>query len=1642
MPTLSNLFVSLRRIAVSVLIMAILSNSVFAATFTIDTDGEASDNTPGDGSCDDGAGNCTIKAAIDEVNALAGVHTVNVSGVRSAAVTAPLPSIVSADVIFDLNSSGTAFDLDGTAIPFSADGLAIDADGVTINGAYIHGFLSSGVAINSGHKDTTISDNVLGANFSGVKIETTNSDILISNNKIGTNAAGDAANANEFGISMTTNADNNFNSGDGGGVGVADGLMIDGNVISGNNVDGIKFDGSAGTDKYDGNITIQNNCIGTSGSGAGTCTGTDLGNAQKGVYMAPGTNLSANIDIVDNVIAGNNTGGIVVPNDNNDVAGDSILIDGNKFGTHDGTTAIASVGDAILVNGESVTISNNIIGNYAGDGIELSGDEADDATIVITGNNIGVAGATTGIGNGGTGDFGNDQSGILVNDDNIASVTIGGNNASDGNVIGNNLRGIDVSNTKATATTNIYNNYIGVEADGATSAAQTQGALHISDGGTTNVGGDGKGNVLSNASSGSNGILVEGGGAVTIQGNKIGTTISGLVAASNAVAGISVSGAGVTSLIIGGATAALGNVISANGTDGIEILQVANSSTVVSIMGNYIGIGGDGTTTAGMTNGASGISLEAGAVTVGGDNSLGALGTGALGEGNVISNNTVTGIEVSGSGMSALNVFGNIIGLKKGGGGVYDTAAGNVSHGVSFPSPTNIATVVIGASDFSKRNIISGNGARGIDFTSAVGALTSIVIKNNYVGTDYLGVADVGNTGAGIIINVLVSTTVAIGGILAGEENVISGNGDIGIQAKGGLFTILGNIVGLNAAGDAALGNSGYGININGANASATLGNGTDDGRNVVSGNAGAGVSVSTALSALIQGNYIGLNLAGDAALGNGSDALGVGMNNGGVFLMNSTADAVIFGSDGDGVNDANEGNHVSGNYGQGVLVIAANGMKIAGNYIGLDATGLTAIPNQAGSEGYDLISSGETAYASPTKFNGSGIIVYDTFANAINNLKIGHDTIANLGNVIGSNVGSGIVISGDASGTGQDWSSGYIKNNKIGVLADGTTESVNGGYNLYVDDQLGASTISNLSIGGSQNVFNNGASGDVGIFMNEITDAKLAAGSKLTDLYANNTFTEGTTPPSNRYWEQWISGVLTDWSPKYICSDGLDNDGDGQTDFPTDDGCSSATDSDETDPVVTPPASGGGGAFYFIGNNTKQNIVIPDKNDVKVVTEVAPPKNPVPPTQNPVESVVEEGVNAAENVADYIVYNIEEVVDGGGEKVLVSGSERGALYEFIKSQQDSSASGERTIREFSEQAQNIIALFDADSSDYEGVKAVIVGVITEFLDGLSVEESLVFTAGDETFISADGFDLALTDEELASIKGANPGMDVITPSTVNSDGVGILYSLMNDLNPFALDSNGNGVPNITELFVHNFPDKGLFDLSEALKKHMIVTNLQSFNDLPILFTNNNYSNRVSISIFGEDGPYESLVAKIIEPDEEVELKDGEEEPAPEFEEIERGEGEIEGNKDIYTMDNYLEDGKYYILINRKSVDGEEIKEEDLPVYIAEFEVVSNKLLETSELDLSKESIIEDDQVKEVEVIRGTVNRPGATVFISFQSVVFNSVVIADANGNFALAVPEGLPDGQHEIVVYAYDEDLVQRRGIVSNLSRLIFIR
>ena len=83
----------------------------------------------------------------------------------------------------------------------------------------------------------------------------------------------------------------------------------------------------------------------------------------------------------------------------------------------------------------------------------------------------------------------------------------------------------------------------------------------------------------------------------------------------------------------------------------------------------------------------------------------------------------------------------------------------------------------------SDRNVISGNLFAGIEL---FGTATLNLVYGNYIGLDATGTLDRGNDQEGIDLEFAGGNT--IGGPLAGQRNIISGNGSDGIEIDGGDF--------------------------------------------------------------------------------------------------------------------------------------------------------------------------------------------------------------------------------------------------------------------------------------------------------------------------------------------------------------------------------------------------------------------------------------------------------------------------------------------------------------------------------------------------------------------------------------------------------------------------------------------------------------------------------------------------------------------------------------------------------------------------------------------------------------------------------------------------------------------------------------
>ncbi len=247
---------------------------------------------------------------------------------------------------------------------------------------------------------------------------------------------------------------------------------------------------------------------------------------------------------------------------------------------------------------------------------------------------------------------------------------------------------------------------------------------------------------------------------------------------------------------------------------------------------------------------------------------------------------------------------------------------------------------IIGGLALEDRNLISCNVDDGI---SMIGMLASDnFIQGNFIGTDVNGTAPLGNFGDGVVINNAPNN--AIGGAAIGAANVISSNaGDgvfiNGIDATGNL--VLGNFIGTNVNGTAALGNGLDGVAIQDAPGNSIGGPNPGEG-NLISANGEDGVFISGADAEgnTVQGNKIGTDVTGTAALGNGIDGVGI-----------QSAPGNTIGGPNPG-----EGNLISANGEDGVFITReeARGNTVQGNKIGTDVTGTAPLGNGIDGVGID----------------------------------------------------------------------------------------------------------------------------------------------------------------------------------------------------------------------------------------------------------------------------------------------------------------------------------------------------------------------------------------------------------------------------------------------------------------------------------------------------------------------------------------------------------------------------------------------------------------------------------------------------------------------------------------------------------------
>jgi VCBS repeat-containing protein/parallel beta-helix repeat protein len=148
-----------------------------------------------------------------------------------------------------------------------------------------------------------------------------------------------------------------------------------------------------------------------------------------------------------------------------------------------------------------------------------------------------------------------------------------------------------------------------------------------------------------------------------------------------------------------------------------------------------------------------------------------------------------------------------------------------------------------------------------------IGGSGGNLIQGNYIGIDATGAVAAGNSGYGIL---LASGNNVVGGTSVPERNVISGSGIDGVYVAGSSGNIVqGNYIGTNAAGTAALGNTEDDVWLNDASNN-TIGGTVAGAGNVISGNGWSGVAFTGGGAGnVVQGNLIGVDSSGTAALAN-----------------------------------------------------------------------------------------------------------------------------------------------------------------------------------------------------------------------------------------------------------------------------------------------------------------------------------------------------------------------------------------------------------------------------------------------------------------------------------------------------------------------------------------------------------------------------------------------------------------------------------------------------------------------------------------------------------------------------------------------------------------------------------------------------
>ncbi|GEM_PF-1298290 len=366
-----------------------------------------------------------------------------------------------------------------------------------------------------------------------------------------------------------------------------------------------------------------------------------------------------------------------------------------------------------------------------------------------------------------------------------------------------------------------------------------------------------------------------------------------------------------------------------------------------------------------------------------------------------------------------------------------------------------------------------------------------------------------------------------------------------GIEVQGGnaadafltfsSIKIAGNYIGLRANGttlsaigqnNPTLNQGGIGINLrnlkySGSGGKLVVGSNGDGisdiaERNIIAGCFYYGLNIEGSNNIDVTGNYIGTDKTGTVAIPNGTQnvvypAVSIGYQ--GTATSNYSENIVV------GFDDtkhsaavaANVRNVISGNNGRGIYLSSApdiannfrtRNITVAGNYIGVDVTGNTALAN------------GRGVAAGAGVATGAGVaLLYVTNCRIGTNSNNDDDALER--NVIsGNNNGSGAYFAGNAT---TENSNNIIAGNYIGVGANGTTALGNGYAGVYFGPN---GNINNNRVGSNDDGTNDAVEANI-IANNGINSSAtvkggiiMISGNSIRNRFSRNIFYNNTGLP------------------------------------------------------------------------------------------------------------------------------------------------------------------------------------------------------------------------------------------------------------------------------------------------------------------------------------------------------------------------------------------------------------------------------------------------------------------------------------------------------------------------------------------------